>query len=267
MTSSVTESMTLGQNSGPERPRSLTALNGRVCVVTGASSGIGAAVAAALATAGARVVGLARRFSPPVSVSAGLPVIGELPAPGQVASVHLDVTDLAAVDARFGELVALAEPVGGLEAVVNAAGLGYFAPSLTTDIAELRALLEVHVVGAFACSQAALAAMKPHGRGCIIAIGSVAAVRTIADCAAYTAAKAGQLGFTRVMAQEARSYGVRVTTLVTGAVDTPLWNQRPEFDRDKMLSADSVAAVVRDIIARPDMVIDELIVTPPAGIL
>ena len=72
-------------------------------------------------------------------------------------------------------------------------------------------------------------------------IGSHVAHRAFTDCGGYTAAKAGQLGLARVLAEEARPYDIRVTALLPGATDTPIWDERPGFDRTKMMKPEDVA--------------------------
>ncbi|HEY0189743.1 MAG TPA: SDR family oxidoreductase, partial [Kofleriaceae bacterium] len=199
---------------------------GKRALVTGGSSGIGAACARALADEGAAVVSTARRFA------AGA---ARVPAAGEVVEARLDVTDEAAVAARFAEL-------GALDLVVCSAGTGTFAPVADARAAELRAMLDVHVVGTFLCAREALRQMQPRRSGHIVAICSHVAHRAFPTCGGYTAAKAGQLGLMRVLAEEARPHGVRVTSLLPGATDTPIWDDRPEFDRSKMMTPDDVAS-------------------------
>lgn len=225
-------------------------LLGKLAFVTGASSGIGAATARALAREGAAVVGFARRFS-------GAPA---RPDGGAVAEAHLDVTDEDAVRAAFAALPAP-------DVVVCAAGSGTFAPIHTATVADLRAMLDTHVVGTFVCVREALRRMMPERRGHILAIASISAERAFAECGGYTAAKAGQRGLMRVLAEEARPYDIRVTTVSPGATDTPIWDDRPGFDRTKMLRPDDVAGMIVALIARPAIAVDELTVMPPAGAL
>jgi NAD(P)-dependent dehydrogenase (short-subunit alcohol dehydrogenase family) len=226
------------------------ALAGKRCAVTGASTGIGAAVARALAGQGAVVAAFARRFT--------AERIGALAA-GEVSETHLDVTSESEVEARFAEL-------GRIDLVVNAAGVGAFAPVIGARVDDLRAMLEVHVVGTFLCSRAALRMMRDAGGGGhIVNVCSIAARDAFVDCSGYTAAKAGQLGLTRVLAEEARAFGVRVTALLPGATDTPIWDDRPGFDRSRMMSAAELAALVVDIARHPGLAIGELVVQPPRG--
>jgi len=225
-------------------------LAGKVCAVTGASSGIGEAIARALAAEGAAVVAYARRFRDERATL----------APGRVAEVALDVTDEAQVRDRFGALAAL-------DVLVCSHGTGQFAPVETARVDDLRAMLDCHVVGTFLCAREALRLMKPARRGHVVAVSSHAALRGFAECGGYTAAKAGQLGLTRVLAEEARAYGVRVTALMPGATDTPIWDDRPGFDRSKMMRPADVAGVAVDLICRPEVAVEELVVMPPGGAL
>jgi len=229
----------------------MTRLVGKLAIVTGGSSGIGAACAQALAAEGAAVVATGRRFA------GGLP---RIPGPGEVVAAHLDVTDEAEVAARIAELPAL-------DVLVCSAGVGTFGPVIRAGAAELRAMLDVHVVGTMLCAREALRRMQPRRTGHIVAIGSHAAHRAFTDCSGYTAAKAGQLGLMRVLAEEARPYNVRVTALLPGATDTPIWDDRPGFDRAKMMKPSDVAGFLIEIVARPAISVEEVIVTPPAGAL
>lgn len=229
----------------------MTRLHGKLAIVTGGSSGIGAACAHALAAEGAAVVATGRRF-------AGGPP--RVPAPGEVVAAHLDVTDEAEVTARIAELPAL-------DILVCSAGVGTFGPVIRAGAAELRAMLDVHIVGTMLCAREALRRMQPRRAGHIVAIGSHAAHRAFPDCSGYTAAKAGQLGLMRVLAEEARPHDVRVTALLPGATDTPIWDERPGFDRGKMMKPSDVAGLLVELVARPGISIEEVTVTPPAGAL
>jgi NAD(P)-dependent dehydrogenase (short-subunit alcohol dehydrogenase family) len=226
-------------------------LLGKFAIVTGGSSGIGAACAVALAAEGAAVVATGRRFPPGPT---------RRPALGEVVQAHLDVTDEAEVQARFAELPEL-------DIVVCSAGVGTFGPLVNAGVAELRAMLEVHIVGTMLCAREALRRMQPRRTGHVVAIGSHAAHRAFTECSGYTAAKAGQLGLMRVLAEEARPYDVRVTALLPGATDTPIWDERPGFDRGKMMKPSDVAGLLVEIVARPGISVEEVTVTPPAGAL
>lgn len=226
-------------------------LLGKFALVTGGSSGIGAACAEALASEGAAVLATGRRYDHGPAMH---------PALGEVSRAGLDVTDEAAVNRRFDELPEL-------DILVYSAGVGTFAPIINASAADLRAMLDVHIVGTLLCVRAALRRMQPRRKGHIVVIGSHAAHHAFTDCGGYTAAKAGQLGLTRVLAEEARPYDIRVTSLLPGATDTPIWDDRPGFDRTKMMKPEDVASFLIAIVARPNISVEEVIVTPPAGVL
>lgn len=227
------------------------ALNGKLALVTGGSSGIGAAIAVALAAEGAGVVTAARRFA-----AGALRV----PLPSSITEAHLDVTDEDAVRTRFAELPAL-------DLLVCSAGVGTFAPIASTSVADLRAMLEVHIVGTLLCVREAMRRMQPRKAGHIVVIGSHVAHRAFPECGAYTAAKAGQAGLVRVLAEEARPLGIRITNVLPGATDTPIWDDRPGFDRAKMMRPQDVASFVVVLVSRPSISVEEVTVTPPAGAL
>jgi NAD(P)-dependent dehydrogenase (short-subunit alcohol dehydrogenase family) len=226
-------------------------LVGKFAIVTGGSSGIGLATAHALAAEGAAVLACGRRCPPGPA---------KTPAGGEVVLARLDVTNEDEVVERFAELPEL-------DIVVCSAGTGTFAPLLEASVAEVRDMLDVHVVGSFVCAREALRRMQRKRSGHIVLIGSHAAHHGFTECGGYTAAKAGQLGLARVLAAEARPYDVRVTALLAGATDTPIWDDRPGFDRSKMMKPEDVAGFLISIVARPGISVEEVTVTPPAGVL
>lgn len=183
-----------------------------------------------------------------------------MPEAGQVNDVHLDVTQEA-------EVVALFAAVPQLDILVCSHGSGTFAPILTATTADVRAMLDVHVIGSFLCGREALRRMGEKHAGHIVMIGSHAVHHGFTECGGYTAAKAAQLGLTRVLAAEARPYDVRVTALLAGATDTPIWDDRPGFDRSKMMQPADVAGFLVDLVTRPNISVEEVTVTPPAGVL
>lgn len=221
-------------------------LTGARCVVTGASSGVGKAIASELAARGAAVLGVARRFDGAAA----------MPAPGTVDGATCDVTDETAVAGLFAALERV-------DLLVCAAGGGVFGPAADARAADLRALLDAHVTGTFLCVRGALAAMPSGGR--VVIIGSTATRFTFPDSALYTAAKSGQDALARALAAELRPRGIYVTRVHLGAVDTPLWDGRPGFDRAAMLAPAAAARSIVDSVAHPDTVVDELLLRPPTG--
>jgi short-subunit dehydrogenase len=154
-----------------------------------------------------------------------------------------------------------------VDIVVCSAGTGTFGPLINAKVSELRQMLEVHIVGTMLCVREALRRMQPRRKGHIVAVSSHVAHRAFTDASSYTAAKAGQLGLVRVLAEEARPYDVRVTALLPGATDTPIWDDRPGFDRTKMMQPADVASFLVAIVSRPGIAVEEVTLTPPAGAL
>jgi 3-oxoacyl-[acyl-carrier protein] reductase len=227
----------------------------QVAFVTGASRGLGAACAELLAGQGWRVVAAARSFvGPPCA-----------PPETGVCPYALDVTDAGAVDKALSFTL---DRYGRLDLLVSCAGESDFAPVLECSVSRWRTVLETHLTGFFLCARAAAARMAEHGGGRIVAVSSVAARRALPECGPYGAAKAGIEVLARVLAEELRDSGVRVSLLVPGAIDTPLWDGRRGFDRGDMLQAREVARVVVNLAARPLTVgLEEVVVLPPKGVL
>jgi len=237
------------------------ALSGQVAIVTGAGRGIGHAVAMALAHEGAAVVLAARTRQELAAAAAAIRESG-----GTALAIPTDVTQDGAVEAMveqaYGEL-------GRIDTLVTAAGTASFGPVIGTKPTDWDAMLTVNLRAVMVCCRAVLPAMVRQRRGTIINIASVAAQRSIAGAAAYTATKAGVIGFSRVLAEELRGDGVRVGVLVPGAVDTPLWDAIPQGpDRTRMLRPQDVArAAVLMASLPPGASLEELTLLPSGGIL
>lgn len=232
-------------------------LAGRRALVTGASSGIGAATARALATAGARVALLARDREALDAIARDAPDALALPC---------DVGDAAAVAAA---VEAASTRLGGLDLVVPAAGVGRFGDTADFPVEDWDLVMDVGLRGTFLTVRAVLPHLR-RSRGHLVAIASIAALRPFAGSAAYCAMKAGVRALAQVVAEENRRSGVRVTNLVLGSVDSPFWERAggTGLPRERMLSPQDVAdAIVRVAATPPSMSIDELVLMPPDGIL
>jgi NAD(P)-dependent dehydrogenase (short-subunit alcohol dehydrogenase family) len=185
------------------------ALAGRHALVTGGGRGIGAAIAAALAGAGARVTLLGRTQAELEATAATLP--------GGARAITADVTDAAQVERAFAEARAAA---GDVEILVNNAGLAKSRPLAKTDAVFWRLVLETNLTGAYHCTRAALPAMLAANRGRIVSVASTAGLRGYAYCTAYCAAKHGLVGFTRALALEVAKTGITVNAVCPGYTDT-----------------------------------------------
>ena len=227
-------------------------LFGRTAVVTGASRGIGLAVAEELRAAGAHVVRLARSLSD---------AEGE-----RRTDLRCDVTDPAAVTRAAGRVL---DARGAPDVLVNAAGVFLVAPLAETTPDQFGAQLAGNLVAPFLVLRTLLPAMTARGRGLIVTVGSVADHQAFAGNAAYGAAKAGLRALHEVLLRELRGSGVRATLVSPGPVDTAIWDPvdpdgRPGFTkRAQMLKPEDVAEAVLFVATRRDGVaIPELHIVP-----
>lgn len=188
-------------------------LQGRHALVTGAGSGIGAAVARVLAEAGATLTLAGRRLDALEHTR------DRLPRALEHGCLVVDVTDEAAVHDGLAEAADVRGPVAVL---VNNAGQAASAPFTKTDAAHWREMLDVNLMGTVHCTQAALPAMVAAGCGRVVNVASTAALTGYAYVTAYCAAKHAVLGFTRALAREVATKGVTVNAVCPGYTDTPL---------------------------------------------
>jgi NAD(P)-dependent dehydrogenase (short-subunit alcohol dehydrogenase family) len=234
------------------------ALTGQVCLVTGASKGIGAAVARRLAAAGARVVLTARSRQELEVVCTSIREAGDEAHP-----VAGDLCDERFVEALFGHIV---EEHGRLDALVNNAGMAPFGPTEEFPVERLRECLELNVVAAFACMRAAIRLMRAQGgRGKIVNIGSVRSHWTESgDAGAYNASKFALRALTESIARELQGTGqeIAVGMVCPGIVDTTLTNPAGE-PRPDWLAPETVAeAVLHALVAPANVNVFDITVFP-----
>jgi NAD(P)-dependent dehydrogenase (short-subunit alcohol dehydrogenase family) len=220
----------------------VSALAGRVALVTGASRGIGAATAEALRAAGARVVRVARALPPGEDFL-------DLPA---------DLTDAAQVEA-LAERVR--REVGPPDVVVSNAGGFLLRPLEQTTVADFDAQVAINLRAAFAVARAFLPMLRDAGRGCFVTVGSVADHVGFPENAAYAASKYGLRGLHETLLAEFRGTGVRLTLVSPGPTDTDIWgpfdpDRREGFPRRaEMLRPADVANAVLFVATRPPHVL------------
>jgi len=241
-------------------------LEGKVAVVTGASSGIGEATALGLAREGAAVALGARRADRLESLRDRIESDG-----GRAAAIEADIAD----EAQARALVEGArDQLGGLDILVNNAGVMLLGPVTGADTEEWRRMVDVNVLGLLYCTHAALPVMAEQGSGHIVNLSSVAGRTANLGSAVYNLTKWGVGGFSEALRQEALHAGIRVTIVEPGFVQTELQghNQNPMVVEqiDKMqqqigdlLQAEDIADAIAYAVTRPQHVsINEVLVRP-----
>ena len=178
-------------------------LNGRVAVVTGASRGIGAAIATGLQSAGATVFGLSRSGT----------------APRHITAIACDLSDDKAVEDAFGVIAAQG---GRIDALVNAAGISLPAKGDESELARFRVTVATDLTGVYATILAAYPLLKKAGSAAIVNVTSINSVRGFPGNPGYVAAKAGLAGLTRALAADYAPDGIRVNALAPGYVATEM---------------------------------------------
>lgn len=190
-------------------------LEGKVAIVTGGATGIGAATSRLLAKNGAHVV-----VSSEQPIEAIEAFAGEITAAdGKASAIRCDVTDDESIAALVAEVEARH---GRLDILVNCAGLCVLAPLEEMKAGQIRALLAVNTIGPILLTKAALPVMRRGGGGAVVNISSGSAVIGVEGLAVYSASKAALAHFTRTLAPELRLSGIRVNAIAPGSVRTPM---------------------------------------------
>lgn len=231
-------------------------LEGTVAIVTGAGSGIGHAIARALANAGATVVLAARSLARLEAAAAEIRNDG-----GRAIAVQCDVTSEFDVVAMFDRVTA---ELGSVGVLVNNAGTLSFALLEDTTLADWQHVLNVNLTGAFLCTREAIRRMKPRKQGRILNVGSISASVPRPATASYAASKAGLVGLSRAAAIEARPYGIAVGCLHPGNVRTEMRQDLADpINREGMMSVDEVAELAMAMLSvAPTTTVWELTALP-----
>lgn len=198
----------------------------QVALVTGASRGIGRAIAGTLAAQGFTVIGTA-------TTEAGAAAVGEALAPQGGRGLQLDVNDAAAVDAAIDAIV---KADGGLHVLVNNAGITRDTLAMRMKDADWDAVLDTNLKAVFRCSRAAIRPMMKQRQGRIINITSVVGGMGNAGQANYAAAKAGVAGLTRALARELGSRHITVNCIAPGFIATDMTAELPEAQKAALLA-------------------------------
>ena len=226
-------------------------LAGTVAVITGAGSGVGRAVATALAAAGATPVLLGRSRGPLEETAALVTSAGE-----RSLVVPADVTDEAAIAGAFDRAT---EELGGIDAAILSAGIGRFGPVESYALADWEATIATNLTGPFLCARAAIPHLRRRGGGSIVAISSGAGKQGYPDLGAYSASKFGLMGLMQGLAGEVGGDGIKVCTVVPGSILTP-FGGRPVAEKQEALASDpgkkylepeDVAAAILFLLRQP----------------
>jgi NAD(P)-dependent dehydrogenase (short-subunit alcohol dehydrogenase family) len=233
-------------------------LEGRVVLVTGASRGIGLAIAQACARAGAHLALVARDHALLKKAA------GQLP--GQAHFFAADVSSVRSVESLFKSIQA---KIGRLDVLINNAGVFTFKPFVQTTLEDWQRNIGTNLTSLFLVTRAALPLLERSRSAHIVNVLSVSSRTAFPKCSAYSASKFGALGFTRVLAQELRPKGVRVTAVLPGSTSTRMMD---EFDfkvhRERLLQPEDVAAEVLNALLQPRRAnVDEILLMPSAGAL
>ena len=238
-------------------------LTGRTALVTGGSSGLGRATAAALAAAGADVAVLARGSADLQRTAEQVRACGV-----RASAVEVDLADAEAVERAVSQVH---REVGGVDVLVNAAGTDVPGSVSELDIEGWDRVLAVNLRASFLLARAVWPDMVERGGGTIVNVSSVAGRRGWAGAAAYCSAKFGLTGLTQALAADGRAHRIRACVLYPGAMDTSWGVWSPE-DRSssagttppaEALAPEQVARLIAWIAAAPqDVVLNEVTVTP-----
>jgi NAD(P)-dependent dehydrogenase (short-subunit alcohol dehydrogenase family) len=215
-------------------------------LVTGGSRGIGLAVARAIVAEGGAVAITGRDEG---RVRAAVRMLGdEAGDPARAAGWAVDVRDRAGVDRLVADA---ASRLGGLNVLVNNAGVGVFAEVAAMTDEEWTRVIDTNLTGAFYCSRGVIPELRKAKGGWIISIASLAARNAFAGGAAYCASKAGLVAFSEALMQEVRYDDIRVSVVLPGSVATEFRGAAPTPEHAWKLTGEDVAAVVVDLLRSP----------------
>ena len=230
---------------------------GKVALVTGGSRGIGLAVARAFVERGAQV---AITATSEATLQAGTTALQKVSGAAAVLPILADVRRheqvARAVDTAAGHF-------GGLDVLVNNAGVGVFGPVADMTVEEWHRVIDTNVNGVFYCCHAALPHLRARGGGWIISISSLAGANAFPTAAAYCASKAALNAFSEALMQEVRHDGIRVSYVMPGSVRTEFAGTPGQNDEWK-LAPDDIAQVVVDLIAHPSRSLPSRVEIRPA---
>ena len=241
-------------------------LDGKVTVITGASSGIGEATAELLASEGSKVALLARRADRLTEIEKRIEDAG-----GEALPIEIDITDHGKVEAAMAEITG---QFGGIQNLINNAGVMLLGSVEGWDIAQWQRMIDVNLLGLLYCTREALPLIRDSGGGHIVNVSSVAGRTANFGSAVYNMTKWGVTGFSEALRQEALNSGIRVTCVEPGFVDTELQghNEHPTIvdatkkmrdDIGKVLEAEDIARGILYAVGQAEHVnVNEILIRP-----
>jgi NAD(P)-dependent dehydrogenase (short-subunit alcohol dehydrogenase family) len=245
-----------GQADGQSQFAAPASLHGKTVFITGAASGLGAALATVLARAGADIVATDIRPAPLDAAARALREFGV-----RVHTIGFDVADPGAVRRAVKEAF---DGMGRLDILINNAGTDVTLPIDALTEEDWLRVIDTNLNGPFLLAKHAAALMRQAGAGHIVNVASTAAKRAWPNASAYHASKWGLLGLSHALHAELRAHNIRVTAVVAGGMRTPfLLDRFPELDPAGLQDPVNVAEAIRAVLLMPqETVIAELTVLP-----
>ena len=224
-------------------------------ILTGASKGIGRGIATVLAEAGHELGLLAR--SRPLLETLKQQITDNA---GHAEIADCDLRDPEAAEAAIHQLIA---KLGGVDALINNAGLVIRKPADEISLDEWHAMVETNLNGLFYATRSVLRFLKAQGSGHIVNLSSISGVVPLPGGSGYAATKYAVTGFSESLFQEVRSSGIKVTTVFPGSVDSASHRHDPEEDTSWKIRPEEVGQAIADLLeTRPQNVISRLEIRP-----
>lgn len=235
----------------------MSALTNKTCLITGATRGIGRAIARMLALEGARVAICGRH--PGATAEAARQLSAE--TGNKVMGKAADVSEYTQVVELFEWL---GQELGPLDVLVNNAGIGIFGGVGELSLEQWKQTLDTNLSGPFYCLRQALPGMEARGSGHIVNVGSMAGAHAFAGGAAYNASKFGLTGFTDAAMQDLRKKNIRVTYVMPGSTATEFGGGDPQAGAEWKIWPEDIAEVVKLVLEMPERTLVSRIEVRPA---
>jgi len=239
----------------------MESLKNKVVWVTGAGRGIGKAIAEAFGRENAVLALSSRSTEELQSLSESINAKGTKASP-----FSCDVSSEGEVKNTFDKIE---KTLGKIDILINNAGVARFKPLLETTAEDWDWMMDINLKGAFLCVKMVLPAMIEKRMGHIFNMVSVAGIQPLPFSAAYGSSKYGLMGLTAITREEVRKHNIKVTAIIPGAVDTPIWKGiEGDFDHSKMIPPGDIAqAIISACKQTSNTVFEDIIIRPIAGTL